>query len=354
MNLSKGYIGTYTAGPAGRGKGIYAFRMDPVSGGIEDIRLAAEADNPSWICASPCGENLYAVHELDNGAVSAWRIMRDGSLEFINQKSSGGMWPCHLALCNGRQENALLLTANYGDGTAAAFSVEVSGAIGELRQFIRLDGNGPDRARQEGPHAHAAIFTADGSFVYVHDLGSDRVMIYRVDSTAEQPLQAVEIPWYKSAGGAGPRHGVFNAAGSCFYSVNELDSTVDVLRADPRTGKLENIQSITTLPASCSGTENLPAEIALNRDGTFLYASNRGHDSIAVYKVREAGKLDFIDAFPCGGKWPRHFVFDPSGNFIVTANQESHSITVLSVNTATGALTLAGTYPVPSPVCIVV
>jgi 6-phosphogluconolactonase len=331
-------------------------------GHIEEIRLAATSVNPSWLCLSDSGKYLYAANEVEDpgGTVSAYRVGEDGSLELINQRPSMGKAPCHLAIDG---KGAFLFAANYFSGNVAVFPLDESGGIGKARQVIQLEGSGgPNRERQEKAHAHSVLFDRSGAFASVFDLGNDRIITYRFEPETDKPLRPAGSP-YSSAPGAGPRHGVFNLAGSYAYSVNELDSTVDVLRFVSE-GSFEKIQTLSALPSSfqssnqpskeksfCAGVRLSPGGTIPN--GEFLYASNRGHDSIAVFRIQEDGKLTFIDAFPSGGRTPRDFIPDPLGDFILAANQNSDNVTVLRVDKTTGTLKETKAYPVPAPVCLI-
>jgi 6-phosphogluconolactonase len=363
-SVINGYIGTYTQGRGG--KGIYRFTMDSASGCIEDLRLAAPAVNPSWLAVR--GQTLYAALEVNDyqggGAVAAYRVETDGGLSPINQKPTGGGSPCHLAIDG---TGAYLVAANYSGRNIAVFPLEKgekNGALGDAAQIIPFSGSGPNRERQEGPHPHSFLFDTECAFGFALDLGADRITAFRFAPGGPEPLEAAGVPCYEGRPGAGPRHGVFNAegnaaggvagtvaAGGVAYIINELDSTLDVLRYDPRLGKLERIQSLSTLPAGCSVASTCAA-VRISPDGRRVYASNRGHDSIAIFAVREDGTLAFVRAELSGGKTPRDFNLAPGGRFLVAANQDSDNFSVFAVDSGSPSLRKIREYALPSPVCV--
>jgi 6-phosphogluconolactonase len=361
-NKITGYIGTYTeTTKQNRAKGIYAFSLDVEKGSIEDIRLVARSRNPSYLTVGPSKKYLYAVNELDeergNGQVSAFRRdLRTGNLELINQVASGGSNPCHVVV-NDRETHAVI--SNYTSGTLAVIPIGPDGVLEKAVQVIAFTGSGPNADRQEGPHAHFFLF--DRSFIrgFAFDLGTDRLMAYSFDPQVKEPL----IPAVSQAGvsfgftvkpGAGPRHGVFDAAGTHGYILNELDSTVTMLNYNQLTGIFEEPHSISTLPGGCTGIDNIAAGIKITADGKFVYVSNRGHNSITVFKRnRMRGFLSFVDSISSGGKTPRDFSFDPAENFLLVCNQDSDNLVVFRINHAEGKLEKIFEYPVPVPVCVI-
>jgi 6-phosphogluconolactonase len=350
-----GYIGTYTHGIQGRARGIYYFEMDGETGCIGELRLAAQAANPSWLTLSPSGKQIYAVNETGDfqgsgGGLSAYAVEKDGFLRFINSKRSRGSLPCYIAL-NDRATHAI--AANYDDGVLAVFPLGRDGGLGDPCQIVRFSGSGTDRDRQQGPHAHSFMFDRACRYGFSCDLGTDRVMAYRFDSAAGEPLKPAENPWYSTAPGAGPRHGVFNSAGTHAYILNEMSSVVDVVKYDPESGAFENLQRVSALPKGAAVQTNAAA-LRLGPGGAFLYASNRGHDSIAVFTVKEGtGTLGFCGAVPCGGKTPRDINITPEGNFLLACNQDTDNLAVFRIDRAAGSLTKIREYAVPSPACVV-
>jgi 6-phosphogluconolactonase len=245
------------------------------------------------------------------------------------------------------------VAANYASGVLSVFPLDEGGVIGEAVQVIRLSGRGPVAGRQEGPHAHFFQFDRAGAFGFACDLGSDRIMAYVFDENAREPLSPAPVPWFSSKPGAGPRHGVFSPGGERAYYLNELNSTVDVLAYDGARGAFELRQSLSSLPPGCAVPSTAGA-IKISPDGKFLYASNRGYDSIAVFRVRpDSGELDFVEAVPSGGKTPRDFSLDPSGAFLIAANQDSDNLVIFRLDPETGLPKALREYAVPCPACVI-
>jgi 6-phosphogluconolactonase len=355
--LYSGYIGTYTHGVHGRARGIYHFVMNAKTGCIEDLRLASMALNPSYLCPAPSGKYLYAVTETSDyqgfptGAVASYGIGRDGALQFINQKPSKGTSPCHVIV---DRKASFVIVSNYSNGVLTVFPLGADGSLGDPRQIIPHSGSGPNPERQKGPHVHFFLFDKKEKYGFACDLGTDRVVAYRFDRTAEEPLKSAEVPWFQTAPGAGPRHMVFNAKGDGAYLLNEVDSTLDVLKYDPGQGAFERTQSFSTLPKG-TNTTSTAAAIRMSPGGGFVYASNRGHNSIAIFKVKKEGggeKLDFAGILPTYGKTPRDFNFDPSGNFLLVPHQDSDNLVIFKVDQKSGFFKKEREYPVPSAINI--
>ncbi|GHV37482.1 hypothetical protein AGMMS49546_05360 [Spirochaetia bacterium] len=356
-----GFFGTYTQGVHGRARGIYSFWWNTKTGGIDDISLAAESVNPSYLAVSPSKKYLYAVNEVytfqgePTGAVSAYSIEKEsGALQFINRKISHGTAPCHIVI-NNRETHGV--AANYSSGTLAVYPLGTDGVLGDACQIIRFDGTGPNRDRQEGPHAHSFMFDKKCAFGFACNLGADRIMAYAFAGDGKPPLKPAAVPWFSSAPGAGPRHGVFNSEGTAAYFLNELDSTVDVLKYDPQGGSFARLQTLSTLPPDAQ-VNSISAAIKISPNGRFVYASNRGHDSIAVFKVQAGdkaaeGTLSFAGAVHTEGRTPRDFIIDPSGNFLLAAHQDSDSLCVFRIDGDTGLFTKEWEYRLPAPVCVV-
>jgi 6-phosphogluconolactonase len=352
-NIISGYIGTFTQGQHGRGRGVYYFEMDGQSGCMGELRLAAQALDPAWLALSPSGKRLYAVIETGDfegsgGGVSAYAVEKGGNLRFINAKRSGGFTPCHIAV-NDRATH--VIAANYADGVLSVFPLDGDGGIGDACQAIRFSGRGSDRDRQEGPHAHSFLFDRDNRYGFAFDLGTDRVMAYRFNGASDKPLESAGTPWYSTAPGAGPRHGVFNATGDRAYLLNEMASTIDVVKYDAGTGLMETLQRVSALPKDAAVNTNASA---IKLCGGFVYSSNRGHDSIAVFGVdKAAGTLAFKGAVPSGGKTPRDFNITPGGEFLLAAHQDTDNLVVFRVDRESGTLRKIREYAVPSPVCVI-
>ncbi|HTS28920.1 MAG TPA: lactonase family protein [Bryobacteraceae bacterium] len=347
------YAGTYTRGAS---KGIYAYRFQTGTGKLTPLGVAAESVNPSFLVDDANHRFLYAVNEDSNGAqpgnsVSAFSMdAKTGKLTLLNQVSTRGRWPCHLAL---DKTGKWLAVANYASGSMAILPVRSDGSLGEVTVLDHHEGSSVNQERQEGPHAHEVVFSPDNRFLLLADLGLDKVFVYRFDA-GKGTVSPAEQPFAKVAAGAGVRHMAFHPNGRILYAINEMGSTVTAFRYDPAKGTLAEFQTLSTLPASFKG-ESTTAEVAVNPKGTVLYGSNRGHDSLAIFAIDpEKFTLMAMDHAPTLGRTPRHFALDPTGEFLLAANQDSNSITVFRVHATTGQLTPVGR-PVtdsPMPVCI--
>lgn len=330
------YVGTYNRGDS---EGIYSYKLQASNGKLTRSKLAGAASNASYLAVHPNGRFLYSVNENDAGMVSSYAIdPATGKLKLLNSVSSMGSGPCHVAVDRAGQ---FLYAANYNDGIAAAFKIRPDGRLSEATAVFQPAGR--------SAHAHMAAVSPDNRFVWIVDLGLDRLMSYKIDpATGMEPNTP---PSARVAAGTGPRHMVFGKDARFAYVVGETASSVVVHRYDAAEGTMAGVQTISTLPAGYAG-KNTCAEIRLHPSGMFLYASNRGHDSIAVYRVDAAnGTLTSVGYVPSGGQTPRGFAIDPSGNFLVAANQQSNNLVVFRIDQATGNLTpTGGKLEVDSPV----
>jgi 6-phosphogluconolactonase len=349
------YIGTYTRS---RGKGIYTFRFQPATGKLTAVSLAAETPSPSFLAVHPNRKFLYAANEHDgpdvpgkNSTVSAFAIdPKTGALTLLNKVSSHGEGPAHIAV---DKTGKALLAANYRSGSLALLPIQADGRLGEATGFAQHHGIGP-KPRQEGPHAHGAAFSPDNRFALVADRGLDQVLIYRYDRSTGT-LAPNDPPVFEATPGAGPRHLLFHPNGRILYELNEPGSTITVLAYGAAGGTMKRLQEITTLPPGFTGT-NTTAQLQIDRARTFLYASNRGADNIAVFAIDPAkGTLTPVQHVSTQGKTPRDFSLDPTGNYLFAANQNSDSIVLFRVDATTGRLTPAGQTleHVPEPTCVV-
>lgn len=349
------FIGTYTTG---YGEGINLARMEIPSGNLRLEKTYPGLENPSFLAISPDGHLLVAVGETSEyqgkpgGSASVFRISRDGcDLVLLNTRSSQGEHPCHLTFSrNGK----FVLIANYTGGNVSVLPVQTDGSLGEAVDVQQHSGSGPNKLRQEKAHAHSVNLSPDNRFAYVCDLGIDKVMVYRFNDQTGQLIPA-ETPFFKTAAGAGPRHFTFGSDAERAFVINELNSTITSLRVDPKTGVLAGIQTVSLLPEGYSG-ENTGADVHIHPNGKFIYGSNRGHDSIAVYSAdRKTGHLQLIQHQATLGKTPRNFAIDPSGNYLLAANQQSDSIRLFTIDRRTGMLSPAdGLLTVTKPVCILI
>jgi 6-phosphogluconolactonase len=347
------YIGTYTQKES---KGIYRFQFDPATGNLTGRTLAAEAKDPSFLAIDPNHRFLYAVNEMDDfegkksGGVSAFAIdPATGDLRSLNQQPSGGAGPCHLVVDRAGKH---VLVANYGSGSVSVLLIESDGRLGKATAFMQHHGSGPNPQRQQGPHAHCIDLDAANRFAVVADLGLDKVFVYRFDPT-KGTLTANDPPWVSVAPGAGPRHFAFHPNGKNGYVINEIASTITAFRYDGQRGVLQSLQTVSTLPKEFHGN-NSTAEIQVHPSGKFLYGSNRGHNSIAIFTSDPAsGRLGYVGEQSDQIKTPRNFVIDPTGRYLLVANQDSDSIVVFRIDAQTGQLQPTGNkVEVPIPVCI--
>jgi len=344
------YFGTYTR-PENSSKGIYRSTLDLETGKLSEPVLVAETKNPSFIDIHPNGKFLYAVSEAGGaGSVSAYAIDTDaGYLKFLNQQPSGGAGPCHVSIDHAGRN---LLVANYGSGSASVIPIKVDGRLGKPTGFVQHQGSSVNPKRQKGPHAHSINVSPDNRFAFVADLGIDKIMIYKLD-IEKGTIVANSPAFAKVKPGAGPRHFAFHPNGKYAYVINELDCTVTAFAYEAASGALTEIQSVTTLPKGFDGS-NTCAEVRVHPSGKFLYGSNRGHDSIAVYRVDLAkGTLTFVEHETADIKTPRNFNIDPTGKFCLVANQGQDSIVVFRIDPETGALEPTGyKVSVGMPVCV--
>ena len=357
------WFGTYTSAAAGRptSEGIYVSRFDTATGRLSPPVLAGKATNPSFVALHPALPMLYAVSEVSDadgrpmGAVIAFTVDEEtGMLGRRNHQPSGGKAPCHVSVDRGGR---VALAANYGGGSVICLGLAADGSLepvvpGAAGGFIQHEGKSVNPQRQEAPHAHSIYPSADGRFAIACDLGLDKVFVHALDAD-----RAVIAPhrFAATAPGAGPRHFAFHPDGRHGFSVNELDLTVTAFGFDPESGGLTPLQSLSTLPADVVDRKGFStAEIVAHPGGRFVYASNRGHDSIAMYAAdATTGKLAFLGVEPIRGQTPRNFAIDPTGRFLLAAGQNSDTVTVFAIDAETGRLSFTGqSIPVPAPVCI--
>ncbi len=346
------YVGTYSGKES---KGIYMLRLDLEKGTLGDPELVAETRNPTFLALHPTGRFLYAVGEIGDfggkktGAISAFAIEASGKLTLLNQQPSGGPGPCHVSV---DREGRNVLAANYSGGSVCVIPLADDGKLKAPTCVIQHEGKGANPRRQAGPHAHSINLDAPGRFAFAADLGLDKVLIYRFDPGAGT-LKPNDPPAGQVAPGSGPRHFAFHPDGKFAYVINELSSTITVFSYDASAGRLDEVQTITTLPAGFSGN-NSTAEVQVHPSGRFVYGSNRGHDSIAIFAVdRGSGKLTAIGHESTQGKTPRNFGIDPTGRYLLAANQGTNNLVLFRIDAATGKLTATGAQAtVGAPVCV--
>jgi 6-phosphogluconolactonase len=343
------FVGTYT--DKTDSKGIYAFEFDAATGKLAPKRLAVESSNPSWVMIHPNGKWAYAANESGKqSTISAFSVdAKSAKLALLNQLPALGEDPCYLSF---DKSGKYIFVANYTSGNIVVFPILPDGKLGEHTSAVKDAGAlGPNKERQEAPHAHWIEPTPGKRLVFVADLGLDRVLAYAFDATNGKLTLAFSHSAVLSPG-TGPRHGVFSKDEKFLFVLGEMKSTVTAFVADGK-GGYRAMQAVSGLPANFSG-RNDAAEIALHPSGKWLFASNRGHDSIAVFSVDPAtGKLERAGDYSTGGKEPRHFAIDPTGRFLLAENQNSNSIVVFRINPESGGLSqVLTTEAIPSPVCL--
>lgn len=354
------YVGTYTDTPA-RGKGIYLFRYEAKTGQLTPLGVAAELANPSFLATDPQNRFLYAVTERGSdpnlrGATSDQTVTsyaidtKTGALTLLNKVSSDGGMPCMLVV---DATDKMLFVADYGSGRVVSYALNPDGSIGAQTGLGQDTGSSINPRRQEGPHVHATVLSPDNRFLFTPDLGLDQIKIYRIDP-AKQTFAPNNPPSVSVTPGLGPRHFAFGRGAKFAYAVCEMGSSVVVFSYDREKGTLQPIQTISTLPSDFTG-QNASAEIEVDKAGRYLYASNRGSDSITVFAIdQEKGTLTKLQVASTMGKGPRNFKIDPAGERMIAANQNSDSLTLLKIDPHTGQLTPEGdSVDVPAPVCVI-
>ncbi len=359
------YVGTYSeplvfgTGQVvqGLGKGIYCFRFDAAAGALELVRITEGVRNSSYLAFDPTRRFLYCVNEFKefegkaSGAVSAFAIdPESGDLTFLNMKASHGTDPCHLMVdATGR----FLLVANFASGSIAVLPIEPDGSLRKASQVIQHAGSSVNPVRQTGPHAHAVTLDNGNRYLFVPDLGMDKVMIYAFDVATGALTPNADQPFMATRPGAGPRQMVFHPGGAFAYLINELDSTMTAFRYAAETGSLTELQTLSTLPENFDGVSSC-AEVQIAPSGRFLYGSNRGHNSIVIYAIDPAeGTLTLVGHESTQGDIPRNFAIDPTGDFLAAANQDSNNVVMFRVDAGTGKLTPTGNIvEAGTPICV--
>ena len=357
------FVGTYTQAIKfgtgqilnGKGKGIYSFVMDMDTGALKEEKLSPDIVNPSYLTLNDKATHLYAVNELKeyeghaSGSLSAFSFdLQTRELKLLNVRPTGGTDPCHVVL---NQKNTHVYISNFMSGSVCVFPIANDGFLGEKNQFIQHEGSSVNKARQSGPHAHSLIFDLSGRFAFVPDLGIDRLMAYKTDS-ASGMLTPATTPYYQAEPGAGPRHCVFYPRGKYVYLINELTSSISALAYNETDGSCRHLQTISTIPAEFT-SNNSCADIQILPDGRFLYGSNRGHNSIVIYRTDPGtGLLALVGFESSGGEIPRSFCIDPTGTFLLAANQDTDNIVVFRIDSTAGTLKKVSEHTVPTPVCV--
>lgn len=348
------FVGTQTH--PGASKGIYTYRWNPDTGELTEQALAAEVEMPTYLVLAPDGKHLYAANEAEDfhgqhsGGVTAFAV-HGAKLTALNAVLAGGTGTCNV---NTDHTGRAVFCANYNSGSASSFHVEDSGKLSNMVSHFQYQGHGPVADRQEGPHAHRVTPSPDNRYLYVNDLGLDCIHIYKLHA-ATAKLTPNDPPQWKSAPASGPRALRFHPNGKFAYCVDELDSSVQVLRWHAGNGALELVQKLKLIPENYSGPTSTGCDIVITRDGRHAYAANRGLDCVDSFAVDPAtGKLTFLSRTTSGGKVPRDLALDPSEKFVLVANQVGDTIAVFPRDAKTGRLSDQGkTFPISRPQCLV-
>lgn len=344
------FVSAFAKGEQGA---IYACALDVSTGALKSLQRTGGVENPFFMALSPERKVLYSVHTKEFGGggpqwIAAYAVAgRTGELKLLNRQQVEGSEACHMSV---DATGKALLVANYA-GSVAALAIRADGSLGAAGSFIRHAGSSVDRERQEAPHAHSIVISPDNRFAYSADLGADRIVCYRLDA-AKARLTPNGQPFVRTPPGAGPRHMAFHPKGQRLYVINELSNTITHFGQEPDTGLLVERETISTLPQGYKGTTYC-ADVKITPDGRFLYGTNRGHDSIAAYRIRDDGSLSLISIEPSLGKGPQNLAITPGGEMLVCANLPGNNVAVFRIDRQTGRLKSAGTpVSMTSPSCI--
>jgi 6-phosphogluconolactonase len=347
------FIGTQTSQNS---KGIYAYSFDSATGELKQVGLAAEADMPTFLALSPDGKTLFAANELNqyegkkSGAVSSFTIDRKAAkLTKVNEVSAGGAGTCNVSVDH---TGRCAFAANYGGGSAASFAVDKTGKLSDAVSFFQYTGHGP-KEQQKGPRGHRVTVSPDNKYLFVNDLGLDEIHVYHLDS-ATAKLTPQEPPAWQAEPGSGPRSLIFHPNGKWAYCVNEVGSSVNVLKWDATKGVFTTVQLISTVPADHQGP-SAPSDVVMDKAGKFLYVANRLDDFMVSFSIAATdGKLTLMERTSCGGKTPRHIALDPTEKWLLVANQATDNLSVFARDAKTGKLANEGkSFPLSRPQCIV-
>ena len=347
------YVGTFSGDME---KGIYVYAFDRTDRRLSLVQTLGGMESPTYIEIHPNGKFLYSVNrnsvneEATWGSVSSYSIdPSTGKLSHINDQPSFGNAPCFISIDS---KGRMLFIANYGSGSIAAYPLEADGALANASKVIQHTGSSVAGERQQGPHAHSAVVSPDDDYLYAADLGTDRIKTYRIDY-ALKSIDIIEGGDGIADPGSGPRHITISQDQKFLYLLEEMGHQVAVFTIDPGNGALTPAQAISTLPEEYTGT-NFCADIHIDPAGKFLYASNRGHNSLAIFEINaKTGKLSLVDIESVRGDWPRNFLIDPKGNYLFVANRRTNNVVVFQRDLSSGKMTPTGVeVSVPEPVCV--
>jgi 6-phosphogluconolactonase len=346
------FVSAFASGDKG---GIHAFQFNTTTGSLKPLHRTADAQNPFFLAISPDKKSLYAIHAEkfggpDDEFVTAHAIEgTSGQLKRLNQQSTRGTASCYLDV---DATGKTVLVANYSSGSVAALPVKPDGQLAEAASFVQHEGTSADPQRQKGPNAHSFVISPDNRFALAADLGIDKIMIYRLDASTAKLTANKTQPFAALAPGSGPRHLAFHPEGKHLYAINELKNTITVFDYGTESGTLKERQTIPTLPADFTG-KSFTADLKVTPDGKFLYGTNRGHDSIARYRIGEDRTLMLLGIEPSLGKGPQNLLITPDGKWLLCANMPGNSVVVFKINPETGAITATGEpVSMPMPSCI--
>lgn len=338
------YIGSYAEASS---EGIVCAAFDPATGRMRRVAGTSGIKDPSYLAIDRNKRRLYAVSEQENSILAVYAVdEQTGELQWLQEQPTNGGSACYVEL---DQDRRVALVANYSGSNAVAFGLDDEGGIITMMAELKHEGSGPRQDRQEGPHPHSFVAAPDGRFAVVPDLGTDQVVIYRLDTASGRLSPHASA---KVTPGAGPRHFAFHPTKPYAYVINELDSTITAFLYEAAEGRLTVVQTLSTLPEDWTGTSYC-AHIQISADGLYLYGSNRGHDSLAVFRIEEDGSLTSVQLIATGGRTPRNFALTPDGGYLLAANQDSDEITCFLVDQENGCLQrVEASLKTPKPVCI--
>jgi 6-phosphogluconolactonase len=343
-----------TAFAPGDKGGIHAYEFDSAAGKLKPLRRTAGVENPFFLALSPDTKVLYSTHAkafggTENEQVAAFQVVgRTGELKLLNRQSAEGTAACYLDVDKTRKA---VVVANYSSGSVASLPIKGDGSLGEHASFLKHKGSSVNPQRQKEPHAHCIVISPDNRYALAADLGTDEIVCYKFDP-ATAKLTPNKPPSAKSPAGAGPRHLTFHPNGKRVYVINELLNSVTLFDWDADAGTLKEKQTISTLPDDFKGTSHC-ADVKVTPDGHYLYGTNRGHDSIAAYRIGEDGRLTLVAIEPSRGKGPQNLAITPDGQWLLCANMPGNNVAVFQIDPRSGKLRSAGE-PVaqPGPSCI--
>ena len=335
--------------------GIHAFRFDSENGALQPLHRTTDIQNPFFLSVSPDQRFLYAINAdkfggADDEYVAAYTLEdRTGRLKKLNQQSARGTASCYLDV---DATGKTVVVANYASGSVASLPVKEDGMLGEAATFVQHTGSSIDSERQKGPNAHSIVISPDNRFALAADLGIDKILVYQLDAATAKLTPNEAQPFARMQPGSGPRHITFHPNGRHVYVINELANTVTCFDYTPASGTLIERQTLTTLPTGFTG-KSYTADLKITPDGKFLYGTNRGHDSIASYRIGDDGRLTLLSIDPSLGKGPQNLLITPDGRWLLCANMPGNSVIVFRIDSTSGKITASGTpVEMPMPSCI--